>query len=157
MQIGNAGLVVADRVFNIVAITEAAMGQFSVANTEQEDGDANRLVFYLQPANAKGGLFRAELKVIARSASSPSPSSFHVLETVRQTVTSVSNVRMQPLVKDVETISLYEQITDTELRAQQRTRMFLVPSDPYQKVRWEQSQGKAVDVRKYDVFYTSLS
>ena len=59
-------------------------------------------------------------------------------------------------VKEIETISVYNEVDKDTIKCRQRTASFLVPSqtDPMAFKKWQLSQGRPVDVRYYDVTYT---
>ncbi|KAG5176668.1 hypothetical protein JKP88DRAFT_351061 [Tribonema minus] len=194
-------VVVADRVFNVEAVTKAAMGQFAVLNTEQIDGDPNHVVFYISPSGASGTVFRADLRVLQRRQEewtddqgrcarqecfaamelTRQTECFAAMELTRQTVTG--NTRAPPLVKDIETTTLYTRTAEDRLEGMQVTNTFLVPpvlprylapaaaggadaaaalSDgerallawaAEQRARHERAGGVAVDRRAYYVTY----
>ena len=88
---------------------------------------------------------------------------FDVLETVRQVVaadrstTTGISTSSPPLVKDIETTTLYTKIGDNRIEALQRTASFLVAStnsDPLKAAAIQRMGGRAVDVRTYKVVYT---
>jgi hypothetical protein len=145
--------IVADREFNIQSIVKATMGQQAVMNVPFGQEDPNRLVFVLSPAGANGTVFRAELRTIARRSEYPNPTTtpaaassssssppvssssseeFHVLEAVRQIVTVDRRSLLPgqqappPLVKDIETTTLYTKVGEDTIEAFQRTASFLV-------------------------------
>ena len=90
--------------------------------------------------------------------------SFDVLEAVRQVVTAERSAAMPmstptapPLVKDIETTTLYTKISDDRIEALQRTASFLVAStnsDPLKAAAIQRMGGRAVDIRNYKVVYT---
>jgi hypothetical protein len=62
-----------------------------------------------------------------------------------------------PLVKDIETTTLYTKISDDRIEALQRTASFLVAStnsDPLKAAAIQRMGGRAVDIRNYKVVYT---
>ena len=88
---------------------------------------------------------------------------FDVLETVRQVVaadrstTTGISTSSPPLIKDIETTTLYTKIGDDRVEALQRTASFLVAStnsDPLKAAAIQRMGGRAVDVRTYKVVYT---
>ena len=91
--------------------------------------------------------------------------SFDVSEVIRQVVSPANgpnpNAPRQsrpPLIKDVETTTLYRQTSPDRIEALQRTLTFAVP-DPNQDPAMAGyivmvAQGRAIDVRTYDVVYT---
>jgi len=175
--------VVADREYNIGSIVKATMGEQAILNVPVGQDNPNRLVFVLSPAGANGTIFRAELRVTSRRTETPFPSTvagreagFDVFEGARQVVTverSAANAGgggetgampkpqskkgPPPLIKDIETTTLFTKIGDGKIEALQRTATFLVPStnaDPMKAAAIQRMGGRAVDVRTYRVVYT---
>eukprot|EP00638_Chattonella_subsalsa_P010001 CAMPEP_0117756972 /NCGR_PEP_ID=MMETSP0947-20121206/14431_1 /TAXON_ID=44440 /ORGANISM="Chattonella subsalsa, Strain CCMP2191" /LENGTH=330 /DNA_ID=CAMNT_0005576731 /DNA_START=28 /DNA_END=1020 /DNA_ORIENTATION=+ len=151
------GRVIADRAFNIESITSSAMGKNSVLEVPFQD-DPNDVKFTISPAGANGNVFKASLKTMGRIIESGPDKvtgnpSFSVSETVRQVVSSTTDLRFDPLVKDIETITIYSLKSENEIRALQRTATYIVPVDPVQRIKYEKSRGNAVDVRCYSVIY----
>mmetsp|Transcript_63282 Transcript_63282/g.127078 ORF Transcript_63282/g.127078 Transcript_63282/m.127078 type:complete len:297 (+) Transcript_63282:714-1604(+) len=175
--------VVADREYNIGSIVKATMGEQAILNVPVGQDNPNRLVFVLSPAGANGTIFRAELRVTSRRTETPFPSTvagreagFDVFEGARQVVTverSAANAGgggetgampkpqskkgPPPLIKDIETTTLFTKIGDGKIEALQRTATFLVPStnaDPMKAAAIQRMGGRAVDVRTYRVIYT---
>ena len=131
------------------------------------------LAFVLSPEGAAGQLYRADLKVVGRhSESNPEVTdgallSYDVCEVIRQVVSpangpnpGVPRQSRPPLIKDVETTTLYRQTSPDRIEALQRTLTFAVP-DPNQDPAMagyivKVAQGRAIDVRTYDVVYTRV-
>ena len=114
-------------------------------------------------------LFRASLLVVGRHsetepATEREPSSFNVCEVVRQTVSPANppqgrQAPRPPLIKDIETTTLYRMVSPDQIVATQRTASFLVANpnqDPLKAAQIERLQGRAVDVRTYSVVYTRV-
>mmetsp|Transcript_20239 Transcript_20239/g.31906 ORF Transcript_20239/g.31906 Transcript_20239/m.31906 type:complete len:370 (+) Transcript_20239:90-1199(+) len=151
------GRVIADRAYNIESITGAAMGANSVLEVPFQD-DPNDISFTLSPVGAQGNVFKANLRTLGRCTESGVDSvtgapTFSVSEVVRQTVSSTTDLRFNPLVKDIETITVYSRFSADEIRALQRTATYFVPIDPVQQAKYAESKGKAIDVRCYKVLY----
>ena len=104
----------------------------------------------------------------SRSSSSteePAAESFDVLEAVRQVVSAdrssaspgtMSTSSPPPLIKDIETTTLYTKVGEDRIEALQRTASFLVPStnsDPLKAAAIQRMGGRAVDIRTYRVVY----
>jgi len=164
------GTVVVDRPFCVESISRASMGKSAVDNSEEDGPD--RLVMYLTPPGAKGAVYRADLRVVARRTDAQrTPESFECAETTRQTVVLAPSpnsgrvAQPPPLVKEVETICTYSLISKDVIRAEQRTATFLVGDAVYtgdqsfaeqQAVRMSRRDDGtmlAVDLRHYSLTY----
>jgi len=157
-------IAIADREFNVIAITRAAMGPNAVM--EIPVATPNKLSAVLSPNGAEGALVRADLLTLARRQEDVGRGEFHCSEVVRQIVAQMGSggSRRRSLVKEVETTSLYTAVLGDgeegddvkEIRCRQRTATFLVPSqeDPMVYKMWEATRGRPIDVRFYDVVYT---
>ena len=96
-------------------------------------------------------------------AAATTTESFDVLEAVRQVVTAdrssasaMAAPSPPPLIKDIETTTLYTKVGEDRIEALQRTASFLVPStnsDPLKAAAIQRMGGRAVDIRTYRVVY----
>jgi hypothetical protein len=135
-------VVIADREYNVVSLARAAMN----ATLDVLMATPNQFSAILLPYNLKVDLIALQRK------QETSDNQFACMEVVREIVTQGDSV----VLKEVETVSLYERIDDATIRCKQRSAMYLLPSqnDPVALKQWQASQGKSVDVRYYDVLYT---
>lgn len=160
----NAGgtYVAADREYNAKEIAKAAMGTYSVVDTLV--ATPNRYSCLLAPPGGTNNLISVDILAIGRKSEPVSSDKFVCSEFVRQIVSPAqkNNPNAPPVpplsVKEIETISIYDVVGKDKIRCRQRTATFLVPSqtDPLAFKKWQVSQGKAVDVRYYDVTYTRV-
>jgi len=157
------GTCIADREYNAKEIAKAAMGDYSVIDTPV--AQPNRYSCLLAPPGNTNNLISVDIIANKRKAeATSSPDTFVCSEFVRQIVSPAqkNNPNAPPVpplsIKDIETISMYA-ISKDKITCRQKTATFLVPSqtDPIAFKKWQLSQGKAVDVRYYDVTYTRAS
>jgi len=159
VSIDNNSKCIADRDFNVREIASAAMGNFSVLDVPLATPNKFSCVIAPQGSNQ---LFSVDLISLARRQETMNETNFHCSEVVRQIVSPRGKEQQQqqqarsPLLKEVETISLYEFIQPNEIRCVQRSATFLLPSqtDPMALKMWEMARGRPIDVRFYDVTYT---
>ena len=164
---------VVDRAFNVESISRASMGADAVQSTQANGADS--IVMVLKPSGApRGTLFQADLKVVSRRTDPPRDAdTFDCAETVRQTVLSVGGKggpSARPvLLKEVDTICLYERAGPDKITGIQRTATYLVPdatytSDPslaeQQAARLAMGpagRAVAIDVRTYECTYERIA
>lgn len=176
--------VVSDRAYNVQAIAEASMGERSVLYRTEREESPYVMQMTIRPNVADGNIFGVKLHVISRQQETlPIPTvigrrarfdgtDIHVLdtgsrnsnsnrlalvtsETVHQTVTlKNSDMRTNPQIKDVETITVFElgSENDAVLRSWQRTCTYLPKSD----LRYIDTKGRPVDVRWYELQYVRV-
>jgi hypothetical protein len=153
--------IAADREFNAIQIAKAAMGSYSVVDVPM--ATPNRFSCVLGPPDGSN-LICVDIIAIARKQEPLSDNKFACSEVVRQIVSPAmrNNPNAAPVsplsVKEIETISVYSKLGDDKIQCRQRTATYLVPSqtDPIAFKKWQLSQGRAVDVRCYDVIYTRV-
>jgi hypothetical protein len=173
--------VIADREYNVKSIAKVALGENSVINVAT--ATPNKFSCLLAPKGSPTLLTvdlivlnrRQENPPIASSSSSSSssaeggkpaagaPTTFDCAEVVREIVSPVDektgrpmSQQSPPILKEIETISMYRYNPDKdEVYCQQRSAAFLLPSNenPMVMKMWQASQGRAIDVRFYDVTY----
>lgn len=145
-------VVVADRAFNVQSIAKAAIGPNSVVDIPR--ATPNQLSCILAPPGAPS-LLQADLLTLNRRQEVVSDSQFDCSEVVREIVAPVGQRASPSLLKEIETISLYTLHDDGRVTCRQRSAAFLLPSqqNPMAQKLWEASQGRAVDVRYYDLVY----
>ena len=158
---GREGTYIADREYNAKEIAKSAMGDYSVIDTPM--ATPNRYSCLLAPPGNTSNLICVDIIANKRKAELPSsPDIFVCSEFVRQIVSPAqrNNPNAAPVpplsIKDIETISMYTISSKDKITCRQKTATYLVPSqtDPLAFKKWQLSQGKAVDVRYYDVTYT---
>jgi hypothetical protein len=183
---GATSTVIADRDYNVREIAKAAMGSMSVVDVPM--ATPNKFTVVLAPSGA-GAMIQVDMIALARRQENimntfsqkdtalhvdTNISDFHAAEVVRQIVSPISSGaggssanggrRTAALIKEVETISLYEHVLPrngeaiTQVRCKQRSATYLIPrqDDPLAYRMWEASRGRPVDVRFYDVVYDKL-
>jgi hypothetical protein len=113
-------------------------------------------------------LMRADLVILGRRQEYPmglennficSEISQQIISTVdERTMGQVSSDRNR-LLKQIETISLFQPVDDKRIKCVQRTATFLVPSqqDPMAMRLWQVSQGQPIDVRFFNVSYSKMN
>jgi hypothetical protein len=172
--------VIADREYNVKSIAKVALGENSVINVAT--ATPNKFSCLLAPKGSPTLLTvdlivlnrRQENPPIASSSSSTesgkpaagvvvAPTTFDCAEVVREIVSPVDektgrplSQQSPPILKEIETISMYRYNPDKdEVYCQQRSAAFLLPSNenPISMKMWQASQGRAIDVRFYDVTY----
>jgi len=149
--------VVADREFNVRSIAKAAMGSNSVLDIPLST--PNKMTCILAPEGAPTNL-RVDLLILNRlQEPAPTPTQFFCSEVARQIVAPLGSAGAPSatLLKEIETISLYEQIGDV-VTCRQRSATFLLPSqqNPQATYLWQASRGRPIDVRFYTVKYTKV-
>lgn len=153
------GRIVADREFNVKSIAKVAMGENSVVDIST--ATPNKFSCLLSPMGSPS-MLTVDLIVLNRRQENVDAKNFHCSEVVREIVSPVGQsgspaARPQsPLLKEIETASLYRLVSPSEIRCIQRSATFLLPSqqDPMAYKAWEMSRGRPIDVRFYDVVYT---
>jgi hypothetical protein len=155
---------VADREFNVKSIAKAAFGVNSVVDIPV--ATPNKLTaIVVAPASSGGApssLVQVDLFTVSRRQETVDATHFDCSEVVREIVSSVgssSSSNTAPRVlKEVETTSLYTfDPAKNMVTCRQRSAVFLLPSqsNPLQLRMWELARGRPVDVRFYDVVYTT--
>jgi len=143
---------IADRGYNIKSIAQSSMGSVSVLNL---DTTPNEVKCSLQPENAGGVLFNVDILAIGRKQQERD--GVYVYDEIgRNVVESVVGGDKTVSLKEVETVSSYELVSEGLVRGSQRSLTYLVPSsDPstMQFKMWAATKGRPVDVRTYDVEY----
>ena len=152
------GRFVADREFNVKSIAKVAMGPNSVVDVSM--ATPNKFSCLLSPIGSPS-MLTVDLLVLNRRQENVDATNFHCSEVVREVVSPVGQSGtpsrpQSPLLKEIETASLYRLVRPTEIRCIQRSATFLLPSqqDPLAMKFWQMSQGRPTDVRFYDVVYT---
>lgn len=150
--------VIADREFNVKSIAKVAMGANSVVDVSM--ATPNKFSCLLSPIGSPS-MLTVDLIILNRRQENVDDKNFHCSEVVREIVSPVgqSSSRPQsPLLKEIETTSLYRLISPNEVRCMQRSATFLLPSQQDQMAfkMWELSRGRPTDVRFFDVVYTKL-
>ena len=152
------GHTVADREFNVKSIAKVAMGANSVVDISLST--PNKFSCLLSPTGSPS-LLTVDLIVLNRRQEDIDDENFHCSEVVREIVSPVGQSGVpsrpqSPLLKEIETVSLYRLVGPSEVRCLQRSATFLLPSqqDPMAMKMWEMSRGRPTDVRFYDVTYT---
>jgi hypothetical protein len=163
---------IADRSYNVQCIAQAALGRNSVMDIAV--ATPNRLTATLLAPQASSGvgntgsLVRVDLLTLARYQETVDEWHFDCSEVVREVIapvrtgsgsgsTEASRPRVNAIVKDIETTSLYTfDPVRNQIACRQRSASYLVPSDtnPRSIQLWQLAQGRPVDVRWYDVLYT---
>lgn len=159
VPIGDASGVIADREYNVKSIAKVAMGANSVVDVSL--ATPNQFSCLLSP-NGSPTLLQVDLIVLNRRQEIISDTEFHCSEVVREIVSPVGvdksalASRRAPLLKEVETTSLYQFVLPGKVTCRQRSATFLLPSqqDPMALKMWEATRGRPIDVRFYDVIYT---
>jgi len=158
--------VVADRLFNVLSIAKASMGEESILDSKQPDVDlARRLHLTVSPAQDQGSLFDIDLIPTDRIFTDNSDKdTFAVLERTTQLISvridALSRNPPPPRRKEIETTTVYKRKSDDVVEATQRTATFLSMADPRFKKAFELDERvkfTAVDIRKYKVTYTRLA
>ena len=160
------GRLIADRPYNIGSIAAATMGGRDVLQQlpSSDAFDPNGLIFKLKPEGSDV-TYRAELRALARrfepSAGELRDSSgllvFDAGELSRQSISLPGKELVQPpSVKDIETINCFTRLSPTKVAAVQRTSTWLVATEGYAAMRAQAADGRAVDIRTYDVLYERL-
>ena len=158
---GENSYVAADREYNAREIAKAAMGGYSMVDVPV--ATPNQFSCTLG-GNEQSSFVNVDITTLKRKAEVIDERKFACSELVRQIVSQPGsrtnpNAPLAPLsAKDIETISIYEKVSDGRIECSQRTATYLVPSqsDPIAFKKWQMSQGRAVDVRYYDVAYIKL-
>jgi hypothetical protein len=150
--------VIADREFNVKSIAKVAMGANSVVDVST--ATPNKFSCLLSPTGSPS-MLTVDLIVLNRRQENIDANNFRCSEVVREIVSAVgqSPARPQsPLLKEIETTSLYRLVSPTEIQCIQRSATFLLPSqqDPMAYRLWEMSRGRPTDVRFYKVVYTKV-
>jgi hypothetical protein len=172
--------VIADRDFNVRSIATVALGENSVVDVSTATPNKFSCLI-LAPSSSSsssspGGspsLMSVDMLVLNRKQESMGPYHFDCSEVVREIVIPVDRQRQQqpsstsstlssaipllPLMKEIETTSLYTYLPDKdEIHCRQRSAAYLLPSNQNQVAMklWQLSGGQAIDVRFYDVTYT---
>lgn len=147
----NNQIIIADREFNVRSIARAAMGPSSVMDLPGVV-TPNKLTATLLPTGATS-VYTVDLITLRRRQEQPDQTHFDCSEVVREIVST--NGATRPVLKEIETASLYT-LLDDSIRCQQRSASFLLPSqsDPVQYQKWQAARGRPVDVRYFDVVYT---
>jgi len=146
------GGAVADRAFNVESIARASMGTLSV---DQIDATPNKIHSVLKPKDS-GGRFTVDILIEGRTTETIG--STFVTDEIGTNVLKSEFKDQANLVslKRVETISSYELVENGLVMGKQKTITFLEPSnDPTSRETtfFMMSNGRAVDVRTYDVVY----
>lgn len=164
----NGAAVVPDRSFNLESIGAVALGPKSILQCE---GGASKAKMSVRPAQSGGTVFTVTLSIRTRQQeyASNSSASFAGMEgsamnggtvlltseTVTQRV-QADGTNSTPLVKDVETTTIYFLDGDREVQqtfaAKQRTCTYLAQAE----LRFQETRGKPVDVRWYDLVYSKM-
>ncbi|KAJ1449633.1 hypothetical protein M885DRAFT_590347 [Pelagophyceae sp. CCMP2097] len=159
-----AGAIVADRPFNIRALVEATMGTTGDGGKpilrsipSSANFDANSMKFELSPAGSNGRVYAAAIRVVSRYVNALDDDNFETVELVRQSISDVGNPLAPPSIKDVETINLFQRVSDDIIISTQRTASFIFPSDPRAAVMADMAGGRAIDLRSYKVEYRRLA
>ena len=158
---GDTSYVAADREYNGREIAKAALGGYSMVDVPV--ATPNQFSCTLG-GNEQSSFVNVDITTLKRKAEVIDERKFACSELVRQIVSQPGsrtnpNAPLAPLsAKDIETISIYEKVSDGRIECSQRTATYLVPSqsDPMAFKKWQMSQGRAVDVRYYDVAYIKL-
>lgn len=155
---GSGRTVVADREFNVKSIAKVAMGANSVVDVST--ATPNKFSCLLSPMGSPS-MLTVDLIVLNRRQENVDANNFHCTEVVREIVSPVGQTGtparpQSPLLKEIETTSLYRLVSPTEVQCIQRSATFLLPSqqDPMALKMWELSRNRPIDVRFYDVRYT---
>ncbi|GKY98735.1 hypothetical protein MPSEU_000829800 [Mayamaea pseudoterrestris] len=154
---------IADREFNIGSIAKAALGINSLINVNLVS--PNKFSCILAPTGSPN-LLQVDLITLNRRQETVSDSRFDCSEVVREIVSTLDskgnvvmngNTQRRPLLKEIETTSLYTLNDDANsFTCRQRSAAFLLPSqnDPMALKMWEAARGRPVDVRYYEIVYT---
>jgi len=147
---------IADREFNVKSIAKVAMGVNSVVDVPL--AEPNKFSIILAPEGAPS-LLRVDLIVLERRQEYVDETHFDCSEVVREIVSPVDSsitTRTNPILKEVETTSLYALQPDGSISCRQRSATFLLPSqqDPMALQMWQATRGRPIDVRFYNVQYT---
>jgi hypothetical protein len=169
--------VIADRDFNVRSIATVALGENSVVDVSTATPNKFSCLI-LAPSSSSSpvgspSLMSVDMLVLNRKQESMGPYHFDCSEVVREIVIPVDRQRQQqpsstsstlssaipllPLMKEIETTSLYTYLPDKdEIHCRQRSAAYLLPSNQNQVAMklWQRSGGQAIDVRFYDVTYT---
>ena len=160
-----ANHIIADREYNVRSIAKAAMGAYSVLDIPV--ATPNKLTCVLAP-NGSPQLLKVDLIALNRRQESISDLKFDCSEVTREIVAPVINSgnpqpvsagstgNSAPILKEVETTSLYTYDPATnQITCKQRSATFLLPSQssPMAYKMWEASRGRPIDVRFYGVKY----
>lgn len=151
--------IIADREFNVKSIARVAMGANSVVDVSM--ATPNKFSCLLSPTGSPS-MLTVDLIVLNRRQENVDETNFHCSEVVREIVSPVGQQAasrpQSPLLKEIETTSLYRLVSPTEVRCMQRSATFLLPSqtDATAYKLWEMSRGRPTDVRFYDVSYTKI-
>jgi len=153
--------IIADRDYNVREIATSSMGSLSVLDIPI--ATPNRFAVTLAPQNSNS-LISVDLLSLARRQEYIDESHFDCSEVVRQIIQPLDRQQQRvqtgrgPVLKEIETISLYTSINPGEIKAKQRTATFLMPSttDPMAMKMWEVAKGRPIDVRFYDVIYNRI-
>jgi hypothetical protein len=180
---------IADREFNVKSLAKVALGVNSVVDVRL--ATPNQFSCILAP-NGSPSLLRVDLLTLQRRQEQVSDVRFDCSEVVQEIVTVVAdpntngasssststtkqpseasssrNPSPLPLLKQVETTSLYTLVRPDKISCQQRSATFLVPpssmmqTDSLQQQQlqlalYQAARGRPVDVRFYSVEYTSM-
>ena len=153
---------IADRLYNVEQIALSSIGKNCILDDQQKPGtnSANELHLVIRPPNIEAGtLYDITLSTSDRISTSPKKNVFNVLERTKQTILVQSEFQSKRLLKDIETITSYEQIDSDHIKAVQRTATFLSPDDSrYLKVvnKYPEIEKTSIDVRKFLVDYTRV-
>jgi hypothetical protein len=118
---GEGDKIVADRGYNIKTIASASMGSVSVLDLA---ATPNEVKCALQPSNAGGVLFKVDILALSRKQQYDESSNVYVFDEVGRNVveTVVGGERKSVGLKEVETISSYEQVGEGKVRGRQKVR-----------------------------------
>ena len=160
------GRLIADRPYNIASIAAATMGGKDALQQlpSLEAFDPNGLIFRLKPEGSDV-TYRAELRALARRFE-PSGGElrdasglliFDAGELTRQAISLPGKELVAPpSVKDIETINLFTRTKDGVITSTQRTSTWLVGTEGLAAMKAQAADGRAVDVRTYQVDYVRL-
>lgn len=148
---------IADREFNVKSIAKVAMGVNSVMDVPM--ATPNKFCCILLPQGSPS-MLRVDLFVLNRRQEDVDETHFDCAEVVREIVSpvdsSIPTANRSPILKEVETTSLYTLQPNGGISCRQRSATFLLPSqqDPMALQMWQATRGRPIDVRYYDVTYT---
>ena len=160
------GRLVADRPYNIQSLAAATMGGAGAVRDLPDSANFNPddLTFKLAPEGSGGGVYLARLRALARRyepaagevVDGAGRRVFDVGELTRQQLSLPGGAAVPPSVKDIETINCFTRLSPTRVAAVQRTSTWLVATEGYAAMRAQAADGRAVDIRTYDVLYERL-
>lgn len=162
-------VIISDRLFNVEQIAAASMGNNSIVSRTQRPNTklTEQLQLVVSPDKANGAKFEIILQTTDREQNQPSYGRFQALERCTQIIRPVipvdpSATAPQPaavLRKDIETITTYERVSESQIVGRQRTATFLSPADPRFRLAYAREPRvltDAVDIRSYTVKYQKI-